>query len=282
MADAVVAPATAAPEKNAAVTQEIEVNGKKVSLTAEEMRTWAQKAYAADNKFQEAAQMKKDAQQGLRIKELTKKLDTGLDAAEMAEYAQLLEIDPATLEAELHGQPADTKTTTPAATTSPGKPIGMDQLDPQVQEALRFAASQNVEQTREKIKQSAHIAVDKDEVLGKILGDKTVPEDRKEAIRDLAFSDVQRRILAGETYGTDMVQQAVLSVRRYYKAFGIPGAQAQQPVVLGLGPSSGLPTDVSVDKDETRVPSTEVKYEESAVRRFTQMAMRRIRGDRNG
>jgi len=77
-------------------THEVKINGEDRSLTLTELKDLASKAGGADAKFQDAADLTKKAETGIRIGELMKSINAAEnpDKKEVQELAVLFEVDP--------------------------------------------------------------------------------------------------------------------------------------------------------------------------------------------
>ena len=261
-------------------THTIKVDGVDVVLTTEELKERAMKASGADNRFREAAEATKAAERGIRVEELVKSL-SGPDApseAEVRELAGLLEIEPAEFMTYLKEGDPDLNKATKSADfdfeTEYKKYMGCSTVEGR---AIReYSQQRHVNSAREEIREISDKAVDKDEIIGKMI----VGEDKEEvlaAVRDMVAEDVLRKIQDGKTFGAELVAATVQMVRSKLTKLGIPKKLNQQPIVLGLAPSEGLSSIIQADEPIKRVPSNEDGNEENLIERYLQKAVHAAR-----
>lgn len=265
-------PPSATPAKED--TYEIVVNGEKKAYTIEELKERASKADGADEKFRKASELKEEATKGLRINTLFGKLNQGaVTEAEAKELAGLVGVPMDTfLEADDGGQAP------PPAKGN--KKITIEDLDPNLASDINrmrgistLSEQSQVADARKKIEASCREAVDKDKVLGKMISEVGNAEDQeavRQALSRLVLKDVRGRILAREEFGTEMLEDAVRSIRVDVQAFGIPAKASKEPIVSGLGSLGTIPAEVYGNDPIKRVASNSDKYEENFVARTLQ------------
>lgn len=255
-------------------THTIKVDGVDVVLTLDELKEHASKASGADKKFQAAAEATKAAERGLRIETLTKSI-SGSDApseSEIKELAALLDIDPAEFTTSLKEEPAPgttTKTTSADFNAQFQKEMGASPAE--VRAILDFSSQRHVSDARKEIREISDKAVDKDEIIGKMI----VGEDSKEIlaeVKNMVAEDVLRKIQDGKPFGAELVSATVQMVRSKLTKLGIPKKLNQHPIVLGLTPSEGLSSVIQADEPIKRVPSNEDDQEKNLIARYLQTA----------
>jgi len=268
-------------------TYEITVDGEKRQVTVEEMRNLAQKAAGADKRFEDAAKVRKEAEDGLRLKELYTRLSDGNHEpteSEVNELAGMLGVDPAEFAQYLAGD-ADED----ADKGKGGEKGGFDDaafdaalqarfgIPPaEVKQRLDFSHERHIADARKEIRRISDEAVDKDTIFGKIkIGEKA--DDRISVIKDMVAEDVLGRIQNGEPFGAELVAASVQKIRAYLAKFGSPGKPDQYPVVLGLGPSGGLPAEVNSEEPIQRVSAADAKGEDNFVARYMQRGLKKLR-----
>ena len=273
----------ASSETKKAETHTIKVDGEDVALTLDELKERASKSSGADKRFQEAAAASKAAERGVRIESLVKSI-SGNDApseANIRELAGLLEIEPAEfMEALKEGEP-EPKSTSKATTPDFNKQFQdmMGASPAEVRAILEHSQSRHVNDARQEIREISDKAVDKDEIIGKMI----VGEDRDDvslAVKDMVAEDVLRKIQDGKPFGAEMVAASVQRVRAQLTKLGIPKRLNQQPIVLGLGPSAGLSSEIQADEPIKRVPSDEDANEKNLIARYMQKAVKAARSMR--
>ncbi|MHC4890455.1 MAG: hypothetical protein ACYTEO_13440 [Planctomycetota bacterium] len=163
----------------------------------------------------------------------------------------------------------------------------MDDLSDDLKSVFITARDAGYEKQVSAVRKECSDAVDKDEILSKIVNSiadrvgKKEAEDAKKELGDRVFDDVQRKILVKEEYGPDMVKDSIQRARSLVSKLGIHTLTSEKPVVLGLGPSGYLPAEVHSNETIKRVSSNDAGYDENAVARFAQMAVRAARADRS-
>ena len=259
-------------------THTIKVDWVDVVLTTEELKERAMKASGADNRFQEAAAATKAAERGTRIETLVKSITKEEDPleADIKELAGLLEIEPSEFMKELkEADPAQKDTKVNTDFNAEFQKI-MGASPAEVKAILDFSQQRHVNDARKEIREISDKAVDKDEIIGKMI----VGEDKKEVlatVRDMVAEDVLQKIQNGKTFGAELVSASVQMVRSKLTKLGIPKKLNQQPIVLGLAPSEGLSSVIQADEPIKRVPSNEDDQEKNLIARYLQKAVHQAR-----
>jgi hypothetical protein len=188
------------------------------------------------------------------------------------------------------------KTTQKKSSAEVKKSVGLEDLSDDLKSVFTAARDAGFERQVNRVKDECSAAVDKDEILSKIVNSiadrvgKKEAEDAKKELGDRVFDDVQRKrvfddvqrkILVKEEYGPDMVKDSIQRARSLVSKLGIHTLTSEKPVVLGLGPSGYLPAEVHSNETIKRVSSNDAGYDENAVARFAQMAVRAARADRS-
>ena len=146
----------------------------------------------------------------------------------------------------------------------------------EVRATLDFSQQRHVNDARTEIREISDKAVDKDEIIGKMI----VGEDKEEivvAVKDMVAEDVLRKIQDGKPFGAEMVTASVQRVRSQLTKLGIPKKLNQHPIVLGLTPSEGLSSAIQADEPIKRISSTEDGDEKNLVERYMQTAVKAAR-----
>jgi len=263
---------------------ELVVDGEKRAVTLDEMKQLAQKASGADKRFQEASDLKKEAEDGIRIKSLIDRLsntDTPSEA-EIKEIASMIGVDPNEfaqyLAAEEKPTPAD-KNTPAAASNKLSKEEIVEALgfDPaEAKSILEFSHQRHIEATRQKIRENSDEVVDKDEIFGKMkIGDGG--EDRLAVVKDMVAEDVLRKIQDGGQFGAELVAASVQKIRAHLTKFGMPNKLDVYPLTLGLGPGGSLPSEVQSENPIERISAAEDDSEDNFVKRAMQKGLQMLR-----
>lgn len=258
----------------------VTIGGQQKTFTLEELKTAASRSLGADDKFEKAAKDKKEAAEGLRVVELLGRLKTGgesADPADVKEFLTVLGVDPAEatklMEAGKKQKAGDKGKAGKEGDTEEDTTVGMEQLDPQLQAAIKAAERLDVDQMRKKIEDDIRKGVDTDPILSKMVSE--VPEevqaDFRKSLYDMVMASVRGRILSREAFGPEMITSTLQTVRDWVKKTGVPAKGAGQLPVVGLAPTgTAFTADVLAPEPIKRVPSTDSNYEETAVKRFQQ------------
>jgi hypothetical protein len=261
----------------------------KVVLTDTELRDRVQLSYGADKRFAEAAQIKKQYEKGGRVLDLTESL-RGSDnptQADLDELMGLLGLGQVNL-ADYIGDNSDMDQNNGdnkggkndagdkgSAGNQQGTPtaVGLEQLDPRVRNAVQAAERQALTEIRTRIENQVKEALDKDEVLSKMVGDS--PSDVRDAIKrefyDMGIEDVRANILGGtQEFGTRMVDAAVQKIRARAKSLGISALAPGNPPITGFGQTLGTNPQIRSTEPIKRVSSSDSDYEQNAVDRIQQ------------
>jgi len=265
---------------------ELSIGGEKRSVTLDEMRNLAMKAAGAEQRFEEASKIRKEAEDGIRlntlitrlsdsdheptqeeIRELSAKL--GVDPTEFTEYLKAMDDTTPTND---KGKPKDTPVKIDKQTLI--EALGFDPAE--AKSILDFAHQNHIKQAKEEIRQISDGSVDKDEIFGKmIVGEND--KDRLNTIKDMVAEDVLRRIQDGNPFGAELVAASVQKIRTYLTKFGIPGKPGTNPLTMGLAPSDGLPLEVQSDKPIERISAAKDDGEDNFVRRAMQKGLQMLR-----
>lgn len=277
-------------KSNESATHEVTIDGEKRVLTVPELITLASKSGGADVRFQEAAKVKKEAERGIRIQTLVDTISEGEPSeADIKELSGLLKVDSEEFMTYLNEDPNANSNNNSDASKDAKKQANYDfdaefkkrlGIDPaEARAILQHSTSRHVDDARKEIRETADLAVDKDEILGKMI----VGEDSEKtmvAVKEMVAEDVLRKIQNGEPFGTELITASLQRVRKQLTELGIPKKLNQQPIVLGLGPGTGLPSEVQADEPIGRVSSVDDKDESNLVNRYMQKAVQDIRKQR--
>jgi len=266
-------------------TFELTVDGEKRTVTLDEMKNLAQKASGADKKFQDASELRKQAEDGLRMKDLIGRLsDTEHDPTEweVKELAGMIGVDPNEFAQYLKEGDTDGKTKKTDTTDTTGKidkqslveALGFDPAEAKA--ILDYSKQRHIDSARQQIKETSDNAVDKDEIFGKmVIGENG--KDRLAVIKDLVAEDVLRRIQDGVPFGAELVAASVQKIRAHLTKFGIPNKPDIFPLTLGLGPGGGLPSEIQSEKPIERISAAEEGAEDNFVSRAMQKGLQLLR-----
>jgi hypothetical protein len=230
-------------------THTVNVDGEDRQFTLEELKTHTSKVAAADKRFRDSAEATKQAERGLRIEALVKSVTTGDDVSEadVRELAGLLEVDPAEFLRDLQEESPkpDPKAGVGDFSAQFQKEFGATPAE--VRAILEHSQSRHVDDARKEIREITDKAVDKDEIIGKMI----VGEDSKEVlseVKNMVAEDVLDKIKDGKPFGAELVTATVQRVRSQLTKLGIPKKLNQQPIVLGLTPSEDTHEDNLVQR----------------------------------
>lgn len=254
----------------------LKVDGEDKSFTFEELKEAAQKSGGADAKFEKAAKMVQDAAPGLEIGRLSQKLkDTKTpDEQVQKDFLHALGVSQEQIDGMLAAakkEPGTTKKDDSKATEA--VPVPLEKQDPRIRQILEDAERRQYDHIRTDIKNSCEKSVDNDKVLGKMVVG--MPDDRQTAwlntAKRLLNKDVERRILAREEYGPDMIATSLQSVRATLEEIGVPQKVGGQPPLVGLDYASILGPEIHATEPIKRVSVDDPKYADVSAQRLQQM-----------
>ncbi len=265
-------------------TYAVKIDGEDRNLSIEELKTLATKSAGADKRFNEASEATKVAEKGIRVETLVKSIsgEGTPSEADVRELAGLLEIDPKEFMTYLHdGNDPPQKSTSKATDTDFNEEFKkqMGASPAEVRAILEHSSSRHVNDARKEIRDISDLAVDKDEIIGKMI----VGEDNKEVlteVKNMVAEDVLRKIQDGKTFGAELVTASVQRVRSQMTKLGIPKKLNQQPIVMGLGPSEGFSSAIQADEPIKRIPADEDAGEKNLVDRYLQKIVKSVREQR--
>lgn len=259
-------------------THTIKVDGVDRQVSLDELKTLASKAGGADARFQEAAELKKSSEGGARIGALIEGLsgDGEPKESDVRELSSLIGVNPDEFlkflsEEDPPQKGASGKISAADITDALTEALGATPAE--LRARSEHSNKRHVSDAQKELREISDKAVDKDEIIGKMI----VGESKDEvltAVKDMVAEDVLRKIQDGMPYGADMVAASVQRVRSQLTKLGIPNKPAQQPIVLGLGPGQGIPLDFQADEPIKRVASTQDGNEENIVKRYLQSAVK--------
>jgi hypothetical protein len=269
----------------------LRVDGKEEVLTEQELLRHAQLGRGAYRKFEEAANLRKEADGSLSgLREALLKADTGDPGA----YAKVLEF--MGLEEGVRGskvkayqqmweasrggsqeEEEEEEPVRPGRTVSEKKAkLGLEDLPPEIQRLASLMSDDKVmgllnrlnEETREKDRNKVYDEtwedVASDDVLGRLVA-KGGP--RAEKLKDLSKVLIRGRIRDGETYNPTTRQAVVKELRRLAEEFG-GGAGTPTPIPgLGFGPGLSH-VETQATKKPDRIPMGQSGWEDNLVRRL--------------
>jgi hypothetical protein len=269
-----------AKEQQAEKTFSVTINGQTRSLTESELIALASKAGGAEEKFSRAAEMRKEAERGVKLMEVMEAVKGGTATKEQVDTVlEMFGVDPNNVDGydkmfnpQAQQQPKMVKQQQGTGT------IGMEQLDPKIQGALKAAEEQEISRVRIEIEGKTRSTLENDGVLGKMLGG--MGSEKKKVIMDelfdMAMQDVREGIcIRNQVFGPEMLNDAVQRLRHRVEKFGIPTAGVNHPsAATGVGQMQygfqGHSGWNIPDKDVKRVTSTDAEWERNVVTRTLQ------------
>jgi len=262
---------------------ELVVDGEKRNVTLDEMKNLAQKASGAEKKFQDASDLRKSAEDGIRLKSLVDRLSDDVHEpteTEIKELAGMIGVDATEFAQYLKEE--DKGNQTPAGKDKGSAEIDKDAVVAALQAAgydladmkatNEYSRRRHIDSAKNEIRKISDETVDKDEIFGKMnIGESG--KDRIDTIKDMVAEDVLRRIQDGTPFGAELVAASVQKIRAYLTKFGTPGTPEQHPLTLGLGPGGGLPLEVQSDKLIPRISAADDASGDNFVQRAMQKAL---------
>ena len=272
------------PEPPKEQSFELTVDGEKRMVTLDEMKQLAQKASGADKKFQDASDLRKQGEDGIRIKSLIDRLsntDTPSES-EIKEIASMIGVDPNEFAQYLAAE--DKTTPAPEATpTVPASKMSKEDIatllgfDPaEAKSILEYSHQEHIKSVRQQIRENSDNVVDKDEIFGKMkIGEGG--GDRLAVVKEMVAEDVLRKIQDGMPFGAELVAASVQKIRAHLTKFGMPNKPDLYPVTLGLGPGGSLPSEVQSENPIKRLSAADDEGEDNFVKRAMQKGLQMLR-----
>jgi len=249
-------------------TFEITVNGVAQNLTIDELRARAEKASGADARFQEAAAARKQAADGLEVKDLMDKIKAGTaEMTDLQQFATLAGLSPEDFN-ELYGQISKGSDT--EGDVDANVAIEKADLSPELQGEFEEFHKERVERMKNKMVGESKSAVDNDQILGKITTSEGADPKKTNLVYKKMEREVQRRVLLGEPYSAELLTAALQTVRAELDGFGMLAPVAQQAdVITALGPAaSGIAQVLQANKPIEAVAVTDDNYSENLFTRW--------------
>jgi hypothetical protein len=245
----------------------VKVDGEDRVFTKEEAIAALAKVGGADKKFQEAAELRKQAERGMRIDSLLAKVQSTEtpDEKDVNELAGLMNIDLS----NFVGEPGPPPNSPPT-----NKKLTLDDFSPELKRQLEYDNQRNIENAEQKILNEITKGVDKDEILGKMnsVAKDAGNEDFLGSVASMVHEDVLRKIQRGESYGPDLISRSIQAARARLKKFGTPEKVSQpKTIIMGLGQPGGEPVSVQPDEPIKRKESSETGYADNFAKRAFQM-----------
>jgi len=259
-------------------TYDVTVDGKTVSMTLEELQAAASKSAGADARFDEAAQIRKNAEQGANFLALINEIKDSKDGVSKDQFLRLFrsagysEEDIPNYEETIKSKGVTKVAKEDKNIVDVNKKVTMENLDDDTKAILTAAKEANFKKVREEIYNKVEKSVDKDEILAKLIDSKTDADRTKvrSTLCDMTKSEVQRRILANEPFSDEMIQSVLQGIRHQVDMLGTPAKAITQIPVVGFGPTPESSAKIIADKPIERVNSDDPDYIDNVVERHLQ------------
>jgi len=227
----------------------VTIDGEEVQMTVKELKDLASKGKAADKRFQEASQMRKEAEDAIRLRSVISQIqrmtpDT-FDPAPFREFGRLAGLDPAVVEDFIDGIQSGRITPGAAAGALTGGTAGAggqsgestsdedlllteEDLHPSVRQRLkrieeleRQLQAERQEKAIQEVRQELRNDLTKDPVLGKVIRGKGADSPLAKRLEDLAFKELRDMVaFEGRRYGPELRQAAIQKVRQLVSDLG--------------------------------------------------------------
>jgi len=268
---------TDVPEKKEVPeTYTITVDGTVREVTLDELRKMAELSGGAQKRFQEAAALAKENAKAMELYKIIRKGQEqpgSLTEEEWKRFAELSGIDPNELVAGDEEEEDDDSTSRTSSTNTPSpkhQETSPAKLPPEVMKQLEELQALLSERKTNAVVKEIETAVDKDEILGKII--KEYP-DAERFVKDQVLREVQDYVIAQKkSYGPEVIQEALQYVRGVMNVVGkLATKKARTAFLMGAGPAEGgslTSQQFATGKVPERVPVTDPNYEDVATQRF--------------
>lgn len=258
------------------------IDGENKTFTLDELKEAAQTSAGANAKFEKASSMVKEAAPGLEISRLAQELreSKSPDAQTQKDFLHALGVSEEQITGMLGTTKKESGTTKKGEEGSKeGVATTLEKMDPRVRQILEDSERRQYDEIRKGIAESCEKCVDNDKVLGKMVDG--MPDDRRSTwlntAKKLLNKDVERRILAREEYGPDMIATSLQTVRALLEEIGVPSKVAGQPPIVGLDYASVLGPEIHAAEPIKRVKVDDSEYFDVAAKRLQQMVYANVR-----
>lgn len=257
------------------------IDGDNKTFTLDELKEAAQTSAGANAKFEKASEMVKNAAPGLEISRLAQKLreTKSPDEQDQKDFLHALGVSQEQIDGMLKvAGPEPKGKEKGSGEPKKGVAATLEEMDPRVRQILEDSERRQYDEIRKGIKESCEKSVDNDKVLGKMVDG--MSDDRRatwlKSAKNLLNKDVERRILAREDYGPDMIATSLQTVRAVLEEIGVPSKASGQPPVVGLDYASVLGPEIHAAEPIKRVAVDDPKYFENAAARLQQMTYAKV------
>lgn len=240
----------------------LKVNGKEIAATQAQLEEWAQKGMAADEKFREASETKKEAEAALALQADLEAVIKNDDEDAFRRLASTMQVPQEKVEeliqgsvlGEEDGEEDDDDEDVLATVPARKGPLGLEELHPDIQRALKIVE-------RDRIEKIVQEALDNDDVVRYNMERRD--EKGRQAIRSLVDEKIRGRLATtsgdfGD--GSHILREVLPEVRTVLEALGSP--EGPTPLGMGSAPGSGS-GDVYPKKRPDHVPVSDADYDQS-------------------
>lgn len=293
--------AKASDQKPQTVT--VKVDGVERAMTMDELTKAAEKSLGADKRFEDAASLRKEAQSGIRMKELMTSVNKGqrLNVQEATELASLIGGKPEDYLSAASGDDdqdsddqldddnaAKKSKKAPAAPPPAPAPVKMEDLPVEVQNAVQAQMREDLARTYNDMKSTVFETVDKDSGFATMVKGMGSDEQRArmELIKEIVLEDVERKILERQPFGPELIRDSIQRMRARIAKFGTPSTggegsvnTAVSAILAGFGPSGGLSSsEIASEKPIERKSISDPGYADNFAARFFQKYVKKMGG----
>ena len=266
----------------APTTYDVKVNGVVSQVTLEELKSGFSHNTAADAKMRQAADAKKAAEEDTRVAHLAERMFKNDDPTAMRDLAIQFGKSPEEVDAvmDLLRQPPGTAPASGATASASGTaeepqyaPIGLNDLDPELQREILGLREAKVQQTnqhlaseRDRIFADTEKRIDEDPILGTITDVQTKQMLVKHA-QDLVQLEVGLR---GQSW-PGVLETVVQEIRAMHGSSSNRGpAGTGVSDSSGIGPTAAMASGPSNAKPIDSVPMTDIEYKTNFMGRLQQ------------
>jgi hypothetical protein len=269
--------------------------GKVVRATMEEVLGMAEKAGGADERFREAAEVRKafggmDAQmarKGVRVMELVERFqgEGEPSEAEVEEFVELIGMDPADLGPGKKGR-GQGKEGRKEGGRKEAAPVGMNDLDGRVRVVVEEAEKAAMERLEREIGEKVKNALDKDKEIGKVV--EMYPEGperdlfRERVLYEIGIDDALSRVARGQPLDSTALQTIVQKARSRVQSIGVRRNPDRVPVSPPEGTGLGTFGKAVFAEEPIRRALPNEDGDENAAARLAQIILRTSRGGGRG
>jgi hypothetical protein len=247
-------------------TYEVKVDGKTMELTLEELKKGYSLTSAANKRMEEAAQVRKQAEQAMKVQEAVGRLING-DSTALDSLVEQYDV-PQEVVDEAKRQWAELQSENEPAQgnqnpQNQGGNMSETSEMKEMKELLQELEAERLERARNDLFSQAEKAVDNDDILG------TIEDEDKAVAKRQVKNEVQRRVgLTGQDF-PEALQEVIQEQRSFWKRIGKKSSvNREETPGIGSASAGGGSSPQPKEPPKADVSTTDSGYVENFRQRF--------------